>query len=86
MSQDFHPAYIAAAYMAQAREQLILSAEQREHGLPVTGCLEKPALPSYIGGHPWYLFIDPEISSDQLDFVLSVLNADNQFLCSLLAG
>jgi len=37
-----------------------------------------------ISGHPWYLFVDPAVDAEQIDFVVSVLDDDNKFLYSLL--
>lgn len=37
-----------------------------------------------ISGHPWYLFVDPAVDTEQIDLVVSVLDDDNKFLYSLL--
>ena len=44
----------------------------------------KPYLPETIGGHPWYLFVDPAINPQELDFVHSVLDDDQKWMKSLL--
>ena len=36
----------------------------------------KPCLPETIGGHPWFLFVDPAIDLNVLDHVHSVLDDD----------
>lgn len=37
-------------------------------------------MPDTIGGHPWFLFVDPAIDATQLSFVTSVLDDDYKFL------
>ena len=40
--------------------------------------------PQIISGHPWYLFVDPAVDTEQIDLVVNVLDDDNKFLYSLL--
>lgn len=45
--------------------------------------LIKPCLPEMIGGHPWFLFVDPAISAVDLNYVQSVLDDDQKWMKSL---
>jgi len=60
LSQQFHPVYIAAAYLAWIKHSLSTQLQQTKRGLaPIL-------LPDSIGGHPWYLYVDAAIDLAQL--------------------
>ena len=74
LSRQFHPVYVAAAYLAWTR-QMMLSTPS------ATG---KLYLPETIGGHPWFFFVDPAIDQAELQYVLGVLDDDQKWMKSLL--
>ena len=78
MSQQFHPVYLAAAYLAVTRENLLAQ----------TGATndDKPMLPEFIAGHHWSLFVDPSIDLEQLNFVAKALKEEYDFLDAMLSG
>ena len=78
MSQHFHPIYLAAAYLAVTRENLLAQ----------TGATNdnKPMLPEFIAGHHWSLFVDPAIEQEQLKFVAKALQEEFEFLNAKLSG
>ena len=80
MSQDFHPVYVAAAYLENSRKAVIEHRLRDQHKQGISSCGEKPVLPDMIGGHPWFMFVDPAIDAAQLNFVSSVLEDDYKFL------
>ena len=47
---------------------------------------KKHFLPSIIGDHPWYVYVDPEINVSELQFVSEVLDDEYRFLEALLSG
>jgi len=77
LSQDFHPVYLAAAYLAVSRRYLLAQSGDDQS--------EKPALPEMIAGHPWFRFVDPEIDAAQLNFVTNLLDDEYKFLEALLS-
>lgn len=58
LSHDFHPVYLAAAYLNWVRQLLCQQAPKNELSLP-----------AQIGGHPWFAFVDPAIDEGELTFV-----------------
>jgi hypothetical protein len=71
LSHQFHPVYLAAAYLNWTRQYLS----------------EKPwtVLPEIIGGHAWFAYVDPAIDQAQLAFVTNVLDDDYKFFEALLS-
>ena len=78
MSQQFHPVYLAAAYLAVTRDNLLAQAGATND--------DKPMLPEFIAGHHWSLFVDPAIEQEQLKFVAKALQEEYEFLNSMLSG
>lgn len=78
MSQQFHPVYLAAAYLAVTRDNLLAQAGATND--------DKPMLPEFIAGHHWSLFVDPAIEQEQLKFVAKALQEEYEFLNAMLSG
>ena len=78
MSQQFHPVYLAAAYLAVTRDNLLAQAGATND--------DKPMLPEFIAGHHWSLFVDPAIEQEQLKFVAKALQEEFEFLNAKLSG
>lgn len=81
LSQQFHPVYVAAAHLAFARDEIIEQAVQY-------GCGEKAKalLPETIGGHPWYMYVDPAIDPEELKLTLDCLRDDCKFIAAFMEG
>lgn len=70
LAQDFHPAYLAAAYLSIAKRDLESNAAmEATAGLKAVSPETIKSLPEEIGGHPWFMFVDPAIERAQLDYV-----------------
>ena len=78
MSQQFHPVYLAAGYLAVSRDYLLTQSGATD--------ADKPMLPEFIVGHHWSLFVDPAIDREQLDFVAKALKEEYDFLDAMLSG
>ena len=67
LTQDFHPVYVAAAYLAFTKEKLHLLKAQKEAmrlgnqklaAAQIDLSQTKPDIPDVIAGHAWFKFVD----------------------------
>ena len=72
LSQQFHPVFIAAAYLLFIKNDLNRRLSKTKGGLE--------PIPEEIGGHPWYQYVDQAIEPTQLQFVTGVLEYYDQVL------
>lgn len=72
LSAFFHPAYLAAAYLACARKN-VEELNPKFDGL----------FSDKICGNSWFLFVDPNINEIELQFVTECLKDEVAFLQSL---
>ena len=76
LGRQFHPVYVAAAYLTWTRQAMNTQAALQQQ----EAADAKLFLPETIGGHPWFLFVDPAINPAELDFVYRVLDEDYKWM------
>lgn len=76
MTLWFHPALIAATFLALTRKLIL------EEQTPNT----KPELPEILHGNAWYLYVDSGLKKSELDLLLETLNSEFSYIIELLNG
>lgn len=74
LSLYLHPVLLAGGFLAWARANVLKQAQT------------KASLPEELHGHPWFKFVDPEISAEDLQLSAETVDAEIKFLFQMMSA
>ena len=45
---------------------------------------KQPDLPETIGGHPWFMFVDPGVDAKSMEYVSETIDAEFKFMLKIM--
>ncbi len=78
LSQWIHPVFLAAAFLQWNKQNMIQSALDNGE--------KQPDLPENIGGHPWFMYVDPGVDAKSMVYISQTIDEEFKFLVKFLSS